>query len=223
VQSSTPDRRANLLLPVLITLFISAIVFGLGGYYFGKASRTENQALIQEKNDQGQNLPSPTPNSSPPTSEIQSDLLTYTSTKALYSFDYYSEWPLVNVPTSLGCEVCVEDVVFTPKYDQNSSENTIAVILVFKEDRIKTLDDYVNILVKGDSSKVDMRNTFVGSEKAVSYKLSGGIPPLPVIEYAVVKNGYYYIIRLNDSIETNKNKDRNLKLFDKMLTTFKFE
>ncbi|OGG10251.1 hypothetical protein A3J20_00045 [Candidatus Gottesmanbacteria bacterium RIFCSPLOWO2_02_FULL_42_29] len=53
---------------------------------------------------------------------------------------------------------------------------------------------YLNIHVKGDQSKVDLKYTTLGGEKAVSYKLSGGIPPLPVIEYAVYKNGFYYII-----------------------------
>lgn len=147
---------------------------------------------------------------------------TYTSSKANYSFKYPTEWPLTNVQPSQGCDVCVEQVNFTPKYNPNSGDSNIAVILIFKEDKIKTLDDYVNIHVKGDSSKVNLQYTTVGGEKAVSYTLSGGIPPLPVIEYAVVKNGMYYIIRLEDSVETNKNKEKNLMLFNEILPTFKF-
>lgn len=44
----------------------------------------------------------------------------------------------------------------------------------------------------------------------------------PVVDYAVVKNGFIYIVRLYDSYETNKNKSKNLELFNKMLSTFKF-
>jgi hypothetical protein len=100
--------------------------------------------------------------------------------------------------------------------------SSIVVVLVFKDSRIKTLDDYKNIFVKSDSSIINVQNANVGGDSAISYKLSGGIPPLPIIEYAVVHNSYYYIIRLENSDETNKDLSGNQKMFDQILSTFKF-
>jgi hypothetical protein len=156
------------------------------------------------------------------TQEGTANWKTYTSTKAKYSFKYPQEWPMINVPIGPGSTTSIEDLQFTPQYDPNSGDKVIAVILVFRDERIKTLEDYKNIFVKGDSSKIDIQDAVVGTEKAISYKLSGGIPPLPIIEYAVVNNDYYYTIRLEDSKETNKNLIENQTTFDQILSTFRF-
>jgi len=147
---------------------------------------------------------------------------TYTSTKAKYSFQYPPDWPLVNVPVSPQYAVCVEDLDFTPNYNSQSEDTNIAVILVSKESNINTIDDYVSTYVKGDSSKINLKYTTIGGEKAISYTLSGGIPPLPIIEYVVVKNGFYYEIRIEDSIETNKNREKNINDFNHLISTVTF-
>lgn len=163
----------------------------------------------------GVNQPTSTPNET-------ANWQTFTSSKANYSFKYPPEWPLINNPPAVGCTDCVEEIYFTPKFDLNSSETTIALILVLKDGKSKTIDDYVNNHIKGDVSIANLSYTTVGSEKAISYTLSDGMPPLPIIEYVVVKNDLYYVIRLVNSIETNKNVDNNTKLFQHMLNTFKF-
>lgn len=213
--------------PIVAGMIVLLIVVAGGAYYLGTQKNKPSLPSIPQSNqltvsptESSQYLPSTTNPS--PSSDTMVNWKSYISTKAKYSFRYPPEWPLVNVPTSPQCTVCVEDIQFTPSYNPNSGDSTIAVILVFKENNIKSLDDYVNIHVKGDQSKVDLKYTAVGGERAVSYKLSGGIPPLPVIEYAVYKNGFYYIVRIDDSTETNKSKERNVMLFDEMLTTFKF-
>jgi len=147
---------------------------------------------------------------------------TYTSSKANYSFKYPDSWPIVKLSTNVNCETCIEIVPFALSYDSQSAEFELAVILVFKDTRIKTIDDYKNVIIKGDSSIINEQNAIIGSENAVSYKLSGGIPPLPIIEYVVVKNDFYYAIRFVDSKETNKNLVENQKIFDQVLSTFKF-
>lgn len=205
---------------ILVGVLILGLVAG-GAYYLGKqATPKSSPAPIVSQTPQ----PTPTPDASPaPTGAGETaNWKAYTSAKAKYSFKYPTEWPLVNIPVSNGCTVCIEDLQFTPNYNPNSGDTTIAVILVNKEASIKTLDDYINIHVKGDSSKIDLKNTSVGGENAVSYRLSGGIPPLPIIEYAVVKNGFNYQIRLEDSKETNKSTKKNLQLFNQILSTFKF-
>jgi len=159
--------------------------------------------------------PSPTPD---PTAGWK----TYTSTKANYSFKHPAELPLVNVSPSPQCASCVEDIQLTPNFNPASQDNTISLILVFKDSRIKTIDDYVSTFIKGDQTRINLQYTTISGEKAVSSKLSGGIPPLPIAEYAVVRNGLYYIIRLEDCIETNKHRDKNVTLFDQILSTFKF-
>lgn len=214
------NSRSNL--PIILGVLALLLLVGGGAYFLGAQN---NKTSIQITNPQNSAVINPTnipAATQAPQTNGTDTWKTYTSSKASYSFKYPTEWPLVNVPISQGCTVCIEDIEFTSKYDPNSGDGTVAVILVFKEANIKTLDDYVTIRVKGDSSKVNLQYTTVGGEKAVSYKLSGGIPPLPVIEYAVVKNGFYYIIRLVDSVETNKNKEKNLLIFNETLQTFKF-
>ncbi len=162
---------------------------------------------------------SPTPSATP---DVTANWKTYTSAKANYSLKYPDSWPVVQIPVSAGCETCIENIHFSPSYNPQSADSDLAIVLVFKDSRIKTLDDYKNIIIKGDSSIVNVLDTVVGTEKAVSYKLSGGIPPLPIIEYIVVKNNFYYVIRLVDSKETNKNLTQNQTTFDQILSTFRF-
>lgn len=212
---------------IVVGIVILFIVVAGGAYYLGTQKNKPSLPPTSQSNqptvsptERSQSSPSTTnPNS---TSDTMANWKLYTSSKANYSFRYPSEWPLVNVPESPQCTVCIETLVFSPAYNPNSGDTNIAVIQVFKESNIKSLDDYVNIRVKGDQSKIELKYTVVGGERAVSYRLSGGSPPLPVIEYAVYKNGFYYIIRIDDSAETNKNKEKNVTLFDEMLTTFKF-
>lgn len=230
-----PQPMASLLMsqrgffPLIFGVLVLLVVIAGGAYYLGtqnnrsdsQLQNTNNQPTTNSQNETVTN-PAVVPSTANPQFSETTNWKTYTSTKANYSFKYPTEWSLINVPPSQGCDVCVEQIDFTPKYNPNSGDATISVILIFREDRIKTLDDYVNIHVKGDSSIVNLKYTTIGGEKAVSYTLSGGIPPLPVIEYVVVKNGMYYIIRLDDSIETNKDKEQNLALFNEMLSTFSF-
>ncbi len=115
----------------------------------------------------------------------------------------------------------VRSWVYSSPSPANGS-SSIAVVLVFKDNRIKTIEDYKNVIIKGDSSIIDVKNTKIGGFNAVSYKLSGGIPPLPLIEYVVVHNNYYYVVRLIDSEETNKDLIGNKKIFDQILSSFKF-
>lgn len=53
-QNISPKQKTSLLIPVLITLLISAIVFGGGGYYFGKLSSVTQPVTQYEQ-------PTPTP------------------------------------------------------------------------------------------------------------------------------------------------------------------
>lgn len=221
--TSNPVNNQKGFFPVILGVLLLLVIIAGGAYYLGtQTSTTSTQPPTNQNNVRTNPTQTPEITQVPQTNDSIVNWKTYTSTKAKYSFKYPTEWPLVNVPPSQGCDVCVEQINITFKYNPNSGDGNVAIVLIFKEDKIKALDDYVNIHVRGDSSKVNLQYTTVGGEKAVSYTLSGGLPPLPVIEYAVVKNGLYYIIRLDDSIETNKNKEKNVQLFNEMLSTFKF-
>ncbi|MCR4313083.1 MAG: hypothetical protein NUV58_02450, partial [Candidatus Roizmanbacteria bacterium] len=219
VAQPKPNYLKTIFFSILGVLLVSSII-----YLYLQNQTLKKQALNPPISPTIE-VPSPTtkPSSSisiPP--DETAGWKTYISSKANYSFKYPDSWPIVKLSTNVNCETCVEIVPFALSYDPQSAESELSVILVFKDSRIKTLDDYKNIIVKGDSSIIDVHDTTIGLEKSISYKLSGGIPPLPIIEYVVVKNDFYYVIRFVNSKETNKNLVENQKIFDQILSTFKF-
>lgn len=197
--------RSKGILWIGVVLLVVALV-GAGAYYLG-SRRTVPTTNLELASTQ---TPTPTPD---PTANWK----TYTSNRAGFSLKYPTSLP---IETRLCGGTCLEDLSFTPNPFAGSS--SIAVVLAFKDPRIKTLDDYKNIFIKNDSSIINVQAANIGGNTAVSYKLSGGIPPLPIIEYAVIHNDYYYLIRLEDSDETNKDLIGNQKMFDQILSTFKF-
>ncbi|MDO8618505.1 MAG: hypothetical protein Q7R49_01010 [Candidatus Daviesbacteria bacterium] len=224
-------QKGSVLILILLGVLLLAGIAG-GGYYFGRQTSksipqqiacTMDAKICPDGTGVGRVGPkcefAPCPSTEPNSNET-ADWKTYTNTKASYSFKYPLNWIQSYVNFS-GCSECIDGLVLSPNQIPDL-DSDIVTIQVYKEDKIKTLDDYVNIHVKGDASKINLNYATVGGEKAVSYKLSGGMPPLPIIEYAVVKNGYQYILRIEDGKETNKNRDKNIQIFNKILSTFKF-
>lgn len=151
------------------------------------------------------------------------DWLRYDSATAKYSFRYPPDWPLTNVPVAVNCENCVETLEFSQNYVKNSPENTFAVVLVRKSNEIRSLEDYVDVHFRtGHDSQGNVRDAVVGSERALSYNITAGPSPLPIINYIVVKNGFIYEIFLYDSEATNKSRQKNIEMFDQMLESFSF-
>ena len=145
---------------------------------------------------------------------------TYISVKGGFSIKYPGSWPLVNAPLPNDPSAPLDDIVFSPNYKENSGDSSIAFITAAKQ-RVQTLNQYLNTL-KQDSSIVDIKETILGGEKAVSYKRTGGMGTPSIIEYAVFKNGTMYDLVLYDSLETNKNRETNIAIFDQILSTFRF-
>src|SRR3990167_8612274 len=73
----SPQTKANLTMPVLITFLVSSVLFGLGGYYFGK------QSSDPQPNNYIPSLSTPTPiadsTASPMVAQSDSSLKTYTN------------------------------------------------------------------------------------------------------------------------------------------------
>lgn len=98
-QPSIPSQtKTNLMLPVLLTLLVSGVIFGFAGYYLGKQGSQPQQYVNQNQ---------PVATSSPETSSLQSQLSpsvssapkaslkTYTSSFEKLSFQYPSDWTIV--------------------------------------------------------------------------------------------------------------------------------
>lgn len=61
-QSSIPPQtKTNLIRPVLLTLLVSGVVFGFGGYYLGKNSPNSSKEKSGVQQDEMISSPSPTP------------------------------------------------------------------------------------------------------------------------------------------------------------------
>lgn len=92
-QTLASRQKMSLLLPVLLTFLISAIVFGLGGYYVG--SQLSSKSLTNENTI----VATPTPNSQVVNSltpieslEPDSDWKTYTNTNPAYTIKFPTDW-----------------------------------------------------------------------------------------------------------------------------------
>lgn len=187
-----------------------------GGYFFNKNTNNKNTPLI---NSQRTQLLQPAQSTPTVANDITANWKTFTSAKGNYSFKYPPEWPLVQVTPAPQCTVCVDNLIFTPSYNLNSGDTNIVVINVEKS--TLTQEQYFNNF-KTNSMYVDVKDATLGGEKAISYKLNGGIAPLPIIQYQTLKNNLSYSVRLDDSPETNKNRAKNIELFNQLLSTFKF-
>lgn len=87
--------KTNLLVPILLTLLVSAVVFGFGGYYLGKHSPNNSQQYISNQNVPITNVPEASPTQymqSPSAVPTKASLKTYTSKLEKLSFQYPSDW-----------------------------------------------------------------------------------------------------------------------------------
>jgi len=110
------QTKSNLMMPVLLTVVVSAAVFGFGGYYLGRMA-SKPQSVIK---DQAVAAPSAMPvtraTSSP--EEIQlpnySTWQSYTNPSALYEVKYPSGWKIVqfNPGEGFGPREISEDVLW---------------------------------------------------------------------------------------------------------------
>ncbi len=93
-QSPIPTQvKTNLLAPILSTVLVCAVVFGLGGYYIGKQFSNNVQQPVANQNQPTTTLPTevlPSPTDTP----TPVSLTTYTSSFEKLSFKYPSDWKI---------------------------------------------------------------------------------------------------------------------------------
>ena len=115
----SPQTKANLTMPVLITFLVSSVLFGLGGYYFGK------QSSDPQPNNYIPSLSTPTPiadsTASPMVAQSDSSLKTYTNQQLGISFQYPSTYEVLD-KTGGGYDV----YLFSSKAQQQSFVKCLA-------------------------------------------------------------------------------------------------
>lgn len=93
-QSQTPQSKTNLLLPVLITLLISAVVFGFGGFYLGKKLSNTPNTQIEENNSirDVEQISTPTPVSKTISSQTLQTLTDLLADEKFKQLDRQTMW-----------------------------------------------------------------------------------------------------------------------------------
>jgi hypothetical protein len=87
------QTKTNLVVPILLTVLVSAIVFGVGGYYLGKQPSNNVQQPVANPNQPTTTLPTevlPSPTNTP----TPVSLTTYTSSFEKLSFKYPTNWKI---------------------------------------------------------------------------------------------------------------------------------
>lgn len=99
-QTPAVKQKINLLWSVLITLFISAVVFGFGGYYFGKQTASFNQFQPTPVTTLEANNPSPTSAAVVEEKDEIAGWKTYSNSDKNFSFRYPTDWTVENSDNS---------------------------------------------------------------------------------------------------------------------------
>ena len=222
-------------LAIVITVLVSFIVFGVGGYYLGL-----NNQQYQQKNSAQQISSSPTevtqttPNINPTTPPISKEgWSTYNNTQNFYTISYPSDWQVdnykgvfVNIPG---------EVTFTPPSElsiQAENFRTKVAIMMMTTEKIRynlnTQELFDEWLVKNVSNGQGERlyksaNATVDGNKAVKF-VSRALPGDHTEAFFSIvvwlrKDGANYYFELGG----DENKVRqNVLTFDKMLQSVKF-
>lgn len=93
--AALPNQNNSRLLPIIITLMISAVVFGIGEYYL--SAQLGNRLTYQKQTDttptpSPQTKASPTPTSLVSTDNPSSNWITYTNPEKGFSIQYPPDW-----------------------------------------------------------------------------------------------------------------------------------
>jgi hypothetical protein len=91
--------------------------------------------------------------------------------------------------------------VLSKTFKEGVSNGKVVGVQVFKDSRIKSLNDYVNIFYNGDlSSNSGKKNIKIGGLDAISYQQKGGITASSLIS-VVVHNGLYYEFKFENNFD----------------------
>lgn len=210
--SIPPQTKTNVMLPVLITFLVTAVLFGLGGYYLGKQSPT-----AQTVTEDIQNLPIPTsspvlngPTVSPTVSDSIANWETHTISDANLTFSAPSEMKVrsetqknseTGIPYSLN--LYVEKDMGQPNYYQ--------LYGVYQWD-IKYTQDSLNAY-KEDLETPSTKNITISGFPALEGQVKGQRNRF--VTYILTDKGMF-------SLFTAEPTQENKQITDQILATFKF-
>jgi len=222
-----PEKSKINYLAIGVTVLVSFIVFGLGGYYLG----VNNKQYRQNSNI----IPSPTPVISPTTWPAkESGWSIYNNTQKDFTISYPSEWQVDNSEEILGkanwkvtftpsSELSVKGVNFRTKVTiESENENKIQ----FREFIIQEL--FNEWLAKnassGDGERLyKLANVTIDGYDAVKFVVrtlpgDGTEPYYSIIAWLRISYDDYYFELAGDEEKVLQ----NVTTFDKMLQSFKF-
>lgn len=226
------QTKTNLIMPILVTLLVSGVIFGFGGYYVGKQSSIGQQLTSVSQNAPGATLQtSPSPALTTYTSttvNVPNNMKVYTNTTFNFSFQYPSDlfvyqgspqtdsqyWSnKINggAPLELGQDGIWLNMSFSnPGPTMTSFYNKIINLKVnesISESAVTKLSDLSTNGIKGAVYFQGVPANFAG-EAAYTY------------EAVWIKGDLVY--RLSLSAFTQNNLQNQKKTFDQILSTFKF-
>jgi hypothetical protein len=220
IQQSVPiQTNTSLVVPILLTVLVSAIVFGFGGYYFGKmgsdSQKINSEPIVITQPPTPSTLAA-TPTSSPVVSQGSdySEWSSYTNQGALYEIKYPNGWRVVpyNIGEGYGPKEVGEDVLWAINFYEKSKYTLDQVAAEFGKqfsDRKQTKQD---ITINGLS--------------AVKYITTTPSIPDWYYETIVIERGSSYIVISNGAINNeNLQKMKGVSAgttFEKFYQSFRF-
>lgn len=168
--------------------------------------------------------PQPTPEAvATPTPDPTANWKTYTSQKGGFAIKYPSSWPYVEGKLYEGDKETLEKIhLGTDNPDADNNPDEVIVFLAAYRDSLtfgKTSVEYFQKI----SDSVDpttKREITVGGLPAIRAFVKGVYPFSDTV--VAGKNGYLYRLELLDTKATNKDKEGNARIFNLMLSTFRF-
>lgn len=207
-----PQIKTNLMMPIFVTLLMSAVVFGFVGYYLGRQS-----SVTQTVAENIQNLPIPTsspllssPTVSPAVSDSIADWETHTIKDASLTFSAPSEMTVrsetqkdseTGIPYSLN--LYVEKDMGQPNYYQ--------LYGVYQWD-IKYTQDALNAY-KENLEPASIKNITLSGFPALEGRVKGQRNRF--VTYILTDKGMF-------SLFTAESTQMNKQITDQILATFKF-
>ena len=212
-QNISPKKQASLLFPVLITLLISAIVFGFGGYYYGSSvnqvSNLETESI--SITDSRSNIPSPSPKSS------DISLINYVHPEKMYKLEYPSGF--IVKENKLGenqNSACHTELILAGSEEElNEKYQGNIVVDVCKVAEQFFPDSQFSNIGGSEATQITLNgnNTYVKSGELDAFKLGSKFQVKRVTTY---KNGYAYTFDLRHIPNSPDYSDE----FDQILSSF---
>lgn len=207
-----PQTKTNLMMPVVITLLISAVIFGFGGYYFGKQSLTTQKVA---ENIQTSPTPTSSPVLSPTVAPTGSDSITSFKTYKGTIYPYQVTYPVEFIYENKDVTSEIERAVFNnSKSDQTLTSFMIYVLKGKLPDPSKIYIDKTGdqkltgkyILAGTEGIYIELPNGQGGGEEA----------QIPRTEVYIERNGILYSFDFF-GVSSSKNETIN-----QVLSSFKF-